>query len=184
MPSPMKGRSTSRKDLLRCLERDFLPKLSERGFEPRPLQGRQTAGALRQAFPLPAMQRVREGRREAVEIQFDKSGEPSFVIAFGVIPVEAIEWPWITIPASEALVSDLHESYRLHPSSRQAWFKTKGPLGFGTKSASEVVRHAAELLPQVLNWFDKGELGPNVRRFSAPTPVSRDGSTGAAKPGV
>ena len=162
-----------RKILRRLLEKRFIPLLEVKGFERLPLPEKdRKSGAMKWAFPLGRLRRVKGADHEVIEIQFDRYGGAKFTLNFGVVPPDGLDLPWGHFSQDEASASGLPERCRLH-SCRGClrWFSPSwfSPSLFSRRSDRETqiakaVDRAIKLLPEVEAWFETGKVGRHVKR--------------------
>ena len=137
---------------------------AERGFSVVPLPDDENTSDLKAAFPLGRLVRPRDGGLDLVEFQFDKRGEPKFVVNFGVVPENGVTLPWGDhLDQDSADASALPDAYRLYSSSvRKRWFGPSLLSGSGEAAAERIVRFAAPLMSEVVGWFEARTVGRHM----------------------
>jgi len=106
-------------------------------------------------------------RMELLNIQFDKHGRAKFVLNFGVVPPDGVEYYGHHCAQQDATVGHLHQQARLYAGNRftMRWFGfplLRLPL-LRSPTSPDIVHRAIRLFPQVDAWLKDGIVGPNVR---------------------
>lgn len=160
---------SKRSILIRALQERFIPILLKNGFTQAKLTGTEAAsGTIRRAFPFGYMKRPKGSDIELLDIQMDKRGELKFVLNFGVVSPEGVEWPWARLEQHEVMASDLRRRCRLYDSRfywRIRWFSVPR-LFWPTDPTARINRtldRLIELFPEVEEWFSTQREGPHVR---------------------
>jgi hypothetical protein len=158
--------------LLRILQERAIPVLAERGFQQVALsEEERRSRELNFSFPFGCMRRSRGSDLELLEIQLDKKGAAKFVINFGVVPPEGVDFLGKHFAQSEASVSALPEWYRLHSCRGcMKWF-SPSRISLSSDKVSKVTKavdHAVALVPEIENWFETRNVGPHLRRVGYP----------------
>lgn len=111
--------------------------------------------------------RLRRDFVDLVEVQFNKTNRPKFVVNFGTAPREGIIDAYgRAIATDELRVSHLEWSGRLY---RWPWLIRWfgiGPMfsaGDGGAALERCAARALRLLPKVERWFQTGQRGPYLR---------------------
>jgi hypothetical protein len=138
----------------------------DKGFACVPLSSKEVHSALKSAFPLGRLKRIRNEKIDIIEFQFDKYGRPKFVINFGVVPEDGVTLPWgAHIDRDEVDASACPEAFRLYNSTFiKRWFQ----LGFFAPKTGFAVRALVDttikLSQEILEWFDSKAVGKHMRK--------------------
>lgn len=117
-----------------------------------------------------SFRRPGEERDEIIEVQFDKHNRPKFVLNFGIVPANGIIDAYGRfVDKGNVQIAHLAKSGRLYalPYS-QFWFRPNVLFGFRTLECSvkKGVAHLIHVFWQVEQWFETGELKPNIRLYT------------------
>lgn len=121
---------------------------------------------------VPHLRRRGGSRIDLVTFQFDKHGG-GFIVEIGQWPShEPVTYQGEGIPYEKLTSWSLPAEYRArlrrsHRSLPESWFRYEKTLFRRSESRFTRVSHqVAELLPQVLAWFDGSRPQPNIKEYS------------------
>ena len=162
-----------REQLIKSLQARLVPEFVNLGFEVVPLfADERRSSEVRSSFPLGRLKRTRkDGTVELVEIQLEKYGQAKFRLNFGVVPVGGIDHPVKHVPQTEAVVGYLPCSAELYsrPFFRK-WFTARPSAKCDFDQAIEqLLDRVIGLVPEVVAWLSRGEVGPHVRQIGKRT---------------
>ena len=134
----------------------FEPEMIELGFSAR----------------YPYFQRKRDGRLELVNVVHDKWGGGLF-LEFAVLVAGDLKTSWgEVVPEADIEVAHTDPSTRARlmavaadADSRNKCFRYEA-FADDRKQCDDLINRLVELLPQVVGWLDRGEIGPNIVPFS------------------
>ena len=148
-------------DLRRELKRVFFPLLRERGFVQDDTNAPNDTSFRRQLGDVVHI----------LEVQWEKYGDPTFVINFGTCPATGLDTPRGHFPADSVYAGWLPENGRLQPRrghSVRNWFSQRKPwltrifAREKLRSAQEVVGELLGIFPEVETYWASGTIGKHL----------------------
>lgn len=118
------------------------------------------------------------GEVHVFDVQWDKSGQPRFIINFGKAPARGVMRQGTPVPADQVEVYDCHPMLRLQRrrgGSMGCWFQLRRPLlpqltrWSRDYSPDEVAQSVVARFEEVESWFRSGERGPHVHGIDRAT---------------
>lgn len=119
----------------------------------------------RREVPVVYFERYRQGKRDLLDIQFDKYGRLAFFVNLASVKGDQIETMFEGLfPVTQVSTDHLHQGCRLRggmmsQSIKPPFLSRFGAVGRAAKGAAMVViRHFKE----VEAWFEDGSIGPHI----------------------
>jgi len=145
--------------LKKAIEKEFKAHILRMGFQPEKSHS--------QFFPFRRSTPVRD---ELIEVQFDKSNRPRFVLNFGIVPSGGLVDAYgRLLETKDVRIANLMRSGRLYsfPYSIK-WFTPNCFFGFRPPAIAvqRTVEDFIRLYGMVENWFMRGIPGPNLRFYT------------------
>lgn len=122
----------------------------------------------------PHFQRKRNGCLELVSLEYDKWGG-GFFLEFAKCDVGDLHTTWGEI-VPEADINAAYTDPRVRARLLATTSPSNSPMDYfrydsfadDREKCDLLVEKLVSLLPQVLRWFENGEVGPNIAPFSVP----------------
>lgn len=124
--------------------------------------------SVRDNVPAVYLERYRNGRRDLIDIQFDKYGRMAFFVNLASITGEAVETMFEgKMPSNEVTTAHLHEQCRLTRANGSHSFKPSflSRLGGVAKAANQVASSFTRSFVDAQGWFEKGSVGRHVMTY-------------------
>lgn len=140
---------------------NILPNLESQGFK-------KWKPGIRDEVPVVYLERYRDGKRELLEVQFDKYGRLAFYVNLASVTGETVETMFEGIlPTERVTCGHLCEQCRLVPGKMSQAFK---PIFLSrsfspNKAAEQVANLFIRLFAEANEWFEKGVIGPHIRKY-------------------
>ena len=137
----------------------ILPYLESQGFK------RWKPGH-RDEAPTVYLERYRRGKRELLDIQFDKYGRFAFYVNLASVNGDSVETMFEGVmPASRVTSAHLREGCRLSPGSQafkpSLMNRLRGPI----KAAEQVVASFTRLFAEADEWLERGKISPHIQTY-------------------
>lgn len=121
----------------------------------------------------PHFQRTRDGRLELVNLEHDKWGGGLF-LEFAVFETGDLKTSWgAVIPEADIEVAYTDPATRARlmavagdTDSRKKYFRYEA-FADDRDQCDDLINEVINLLPQVVDWLERGEVGPNIVPFSS-----------------
>jgi hypothetical protein len=139
----------------------LLPYLESQGFKKWKPGGRNDVPAV-------YLERYRQGRRDLLEIQFDKYGRLAFFVNLATVTGDSVETMFEgVLPASQVTTSHLREQCRLTGRGFSQAFKPTlfSRLSGVAKAAETVAAMFMSLFAEAHEWFVGGAVGPHIYTY-------------------
>lgn len=152
------------KRLRKAVKELLIPYIYSRGFQD------DTRGISKSANLFNAFVRWNGNTLELLNVQYDKHGRAKFVLNFGVVPPEGVEYCGYHYGQQDAIVGGLPQQARLYYRRPWCWFGfplIRIPL-LRNPSAEDIANRAIRLFPQIEAWLKDGVKGPNIGVMSTP----------------
>lgn len=146
-----------RQHVLKCL----LPYLESHGFKKWKPSGRNEVPAV-------YLERYRQGKRDLIDIQFDKHGRLAFFVNLASVAGESVETMFEGIlPAKEVTTAHLQEHCRLVSGAMSQAFKPGllSRLGGASRAAKQTATLFIKSFAEAQEWFERGTTGPHIQTY-------------------